>query len=184
MQHTAQAPGPDITVKSRESSAWKPGEESTGQREEGSGGRSQERREAWSETAIAGLRARQQEPRSGLSGPSSVFLSERVSGHGPFLLLLGGGPGSRTAGGSAQSLSPSVALDPSSQVRTEVVTFPHCSHWGCSARASRPGAPLSGAQALPSWRCPEWAKPLPQQGLELGLVMGTSYFSKTAVPPC
>ena len=42
MQHTAQAPGPAITVRSRESSAWKPGEESTGQREEGSGGRSQE----------------------------------------------------------------------------------------------------------------------------------------------
>ena len=48
------------------------------------------RREAWSETAIAGLQARQQEPRSGLSGPSSAFLSDRVSGHGSLLLLLGG----------------------------------------------------------------------------------------------
>lgn len=45
------------------------------------------RREAWSETAIAGLRARQQKPRPGLPGPSSAFLSERVSWHKP---LLGG----------------------------------------------------------------------------------------------
>ena len=44
MQHIAQAPGPDITVKTTESLVWKPGEESKGQREEGSDGCSQEQK--------------------------------------------------------------------------------------------------------------------------------------------
>lgn len=113
----------------------------------------------WSEAAIEGSPARQQEPSPGFHC-CPVSPSERVRRYGPFLPLLGCS-GCRAGGGSAQSLPPFVALGPPSGTRTDEATGPYCSHGDCSVGASRPwgnspdGAPLPGGQlrirTSPSW---------------------------------